>query len=195
MPTIVCRFLASAAGRGSSAAAPAPDPAAERAATVAEVEEFLAKRLKEDDERPSEDRRIALGVGDAGTKSLDDAAKELALRPEQVQRIRDAFRQEGEAQLEAAFGSGDIEAIRNRIRDARTDPEAQAKLQDEFLGNLLKSLPKIRRAEDAKVDALKQTLGAEGYDRFRRIDVRESDVDEFDALFEQILADPASSGR
>jgi hypothetical protein len=179
------------------AAAPptAADADAERAATVAEVEAFLAKRLKDDDDRAAPARRFDLGVGDAGTKSLDDAAKELGLQPEQVRRVRDAFRAEGEAQLKAAFGTDDIEFVRNRIRDARTDADARAKLQDEFLGNLLKSLPKIRRAEEAKVASLKETLGAQGYERFQKISVRESDVDEFDALFEQIMNDPASERR
>jgi len=179
----------------TNASSPARDPAAERAATVAEVEEFLAKRLKDEDDRPRAERRFDLGVGDAGTKSLDDAAKELGLLPEQVRRVRDAFRGEGEAQLQAAFGTDDVEAVRARIRDAKDDPVAREKLQDELLGNLLKALPRIRRAEEAKIRALKDALGAEGYEKFRRIAVRESDVDEFDALLEQTFGDAATSGR
>jgi hypothetical protein len=180
---------------GSTATPPARDAAADRAATVAEVEEFLAKRLKDEDERPAAEHRFELGVGDAGTMSLDDAAKELALRPEQVQRVRDAFRQEGEAQLRAAFGTDDLEAVRARVRDAKDDPAARTKLQDDLLGNLLKTLPRIRRAEEEKVRSLKETLGVEGYEKFRRLAVRESDVDEFDALFEQTFSDAAPSGR
>jgi len=174
---------------------PAADPVAERATTVAEVEEFLAKRLNDEDDRPPAEHRFELGVGDAGTKSLDDAAKELGLTPEKVQRVRDAFRREGEAQLEAAFGTDDVESIRARIRDAEHDPAASAKLQDELLGNLLKTLPRIRKAEDEKIRSLKDTLGADGYERFRRLAVRESDVDEFDALFERTFADAPSDGR
>lgn len=176
-------------------AAPAPDPAAERAATVAEVEEYLARRLRDEDDRPAPEHRFELGVGDAGTKSLDDAAAELKLRPEQVRQVRDAFRLEGVAQLRAVFGSDDIDAIRMRIRDAQTDPEARTKLQDDLLGNLLRSLPRIRRAEEEKVRALTETLGAEGYERFRRLGVRESDVDEFDALFEQTFAEADAAPR
>jgi hypothetical protein len=174
---------------------PAVDPVAERAATVAEVEEFLAKRLKDEDDRPPAEHRFELGVGDAGTKSLDDAAKELGLTPEKTQRVRDAFHHEGEAQLQAAFGTDDIEAIRTRIRDAEHDPAARTKLQDELLGNLLKTLPKIRKAEDEKIRSLKETLGADGYEKFRRLAVRESDVDEFDALFERTFSDAAAGGR
>jgi hypothetical protein len=176
-------------------AQPAVDPVAERAATVAEVEEFLAKRLKDEDDRPPAEHRFELGVGDAGTKSLDDAAKELGLTPEKTQKVRDAFHHEGEAQLQAAFGTDDIESIRARIRDAEHDPAARAKLQDDLLGNLLKSLPRIRKAEDEKIRSLKDALGADGYEKFRRLAVRESDVDEFDALFEQTFADAAPSGR
>ena len=183
------------ASASADAAARDRDLAAERAATVAEVEEFLAQRLKDDDDRPAAAHRFELGVGDTGTTSLDDAAKQLNLRPEQVTRVRDAFRLEGEAQLRAAFGSDDIEAIRARIHDAQYDPAARSTLQDELLGNLLKSLPRIRRAEDEKVRTLKDTLGADGYDRFLRISVRESDVDEFDALFEQTFSDAAPQSR
>jgi hypothetical protein len=181
--------------REIAATAPARDPAAERAATVAEVEEFLAKRLKDEDERPATEHRFELGVGDAGTKSLEDAAKELGLRPEQVERVRGAFRREGEAQLQAAFGTDDIEAVRARIRDAKDDTAARTRLQDELLGNLLKTLPRIRKAEEEKVHSLKDALGAEGYEKFRRLAVRESDVDEFDALFEQTFSDGEPRGR
>ncbi len=170
------------------AAPPAADPEAERAATVAEVKKFLEERLK-NDERLAPEHRFDLGVGDAGTKSLEDAAKELRLEPQKVEQIQDAFRKEGEDQLKAVFGTEDIEAIRNRIRDAENDSAARAKLQDELLANLLRTLPQIRRAEAAKVKALKEALGADGYERFHRLGVQEGKSDEFDALLERTFAE------
>lgn len=189
------RVHAEPADRGAADAAAPRDAAAERAATVAEVEDFVAKRLRDEDEQPAAGHRFELGVGDSGAKSLDDAAKELGLRPDQVDRVRMAFRDEGTAQLLAAFGTDDIEAVRRRIRDAQSDPVARTKLQDDLLGNLLRALPKIRKAEQEKVRSLQETLGADGYAKFQRLGVRESDVDEFDALFEQTFGDAAPGGR
>ena len=177
--------------------APSPGNPADRPATMAEVRAFLAERLKEDD-RPAPDPRFPLGVGDAGTKSLEEAAKELGLRPEQVLKVQEAFRAEGEEQLKAAFGTDDIGAIREKVRDAEEDPADRAKLQETLLANLMQALPRIHRAEAGKVAALKETLGSETYDRFRRLGVREGASDEFDALLEQTFGtaeEEAGEGR
>lgn len=171
----------------------APVKEEERPATIEEVRKFLAERLK-DDERPAE-HRFQLSVGDSGTKSLDDAAKELSLPPHQVQRVQEAFHAEGEAQLKAVFGTDDIEAIRQRIRQADTDPAARTELQDMLLTNLVKALPKIRRAEEGKIAALKETLGKDTYEKFRRLSVAEGATDEFDALLEKTLGQDDEGGK
>jgi hypothetical protein len=167
---------------------------AEAPATMDAVRAYLASKLQA--ERQERRARFQVSVGDAGELDLEDVAAKLGISAEQTDQIRDLYRKEGEQQLEAVFGTRDMQAIRRRIEDAKRDPAAKAKLQDELLQHLMTSLPQIRRAEDAKNGALKELLGPSLYARFHKRPVHEGDVDEFDALLEDVLGttDPEADG-
>lgn len=172
-------------GAADGAAPPDAAPKREAPATMAEVRAYLAAKLKEDGEEGDHGFRVS--VGDRGDLSLAEVAKGLGIEDYKVARIRDLYRQEGEDQLKAVFGTDDIESIRRRIRDAREDPAKMTGLQEALLSNLMTSLPSLRRAETAKAAALKDLLGSATYDRFRKKPVNEAETDEFDALLGDAL--------